>query len=478
MKKVALVLLLGLIGSLPATSMAPQAAEASDKPNILFILTDDLDVATTNRLMGRMPYLRDQVRAQGTAFNRAYVTIPTCCPSRASMLTGQYAHNHTVYTNYPSEHGGAPTFRSTGGDQSTIATWLDEQGYQTILIGKYLNYYDGSYIPPGWDQWIGQIGSPNNDYKYNINGTTWNLDPTKYHDTDVFRNWAANYIRAGAGKNEPFFMYLSVNAPHVPDNGAPRHAKLFRRARIPQPPNFNEANVSDKPPWIRNRPRLNDREIRIITKKYRDRLRSMISVDQMIGRLIGELRASGELNNTYIVFSSDHGFHLGQHRLRNGKGTAYEEDIRVPLYVRGPGVPAGRTLGHKVLGIDFAPTFAELGGAQAPAADTDGRSLVPLLGGTPPPSDAWRESFMVELFDADADWIHPFSTLRTDRYSYIEYNNGERELYDMYADPYQLNSLHRSPGHQALIAEFHTRLEALKSCSGQVSCKAAESGTP
>jgi N-acetylglucosamine-6-sulfatase len=461
--KTALVIFVVLASS-SLTASTVREAPPSERPNILFILTDDLD-ARSARLM---PRLEEFVAARGVTFKNAFVTTSQCCPSRASILTGKYAHNHTVYHNDPPE-GGAPKFFSSDEHASTVATWLDEQDYETILIGKYLNYYDGTYVPPGWDEWRGQLGR-NNDYEYNVNGTVRYRNPEKYHDTDVFSGWATDYVRRSAGEERPFFMYLALNAPHGPDDGAPRDEEEFSRARLPRPPSFAEEDVSDKPRWIRRLPPLNDADIKRLTESHRERLRSLSSADQMIERLIVELREAGELKNTYIFFTSDNGYHLGQHRLDKGKATAYEEDIRVPLYVRGPGVPAGRTLGHKVLNVDFAPTVAELGGTRAPA-ESDGRSFVPLLGATPPPAGSWRESFLVEFFKH-----HPYAALRTGKYTYVEYDDGARELYDLEADPYQLNSLHASPDHQALMETLHARLEKLKACSGRASCKAAEGG--
>jgi N-acetylglucosamine-6-sulfatase len=462
LRKLMIVVIILGFAIFPAASMAPQQAEAATRPNILFILTDDLD----SRGDARMDNLRRLMKRRGTTFKNAFVTTSQCCPSRASILTGQYVHNHTIFTN----PGAARKFRSTREDRSTVATWLNRRGYKTIFIGKYLNGYRGTYIPPGWDRWEAQQAG--SKHKLNVNGTIKSFD-SQLHVTDLFSDRAVRYIRNGAGKGGPLFMYLSVNAPHSPDDGAPRHEKRYKDVRLPRPPNFNERDVSDKPAYIRNLSRLSRSDIRELTHRHRDRLRSMLTADDMIGRLISELRKSGELKETYIVFTSDNGYHLGQHRLKVGKGRAYEEDIRIPLYVRGPTVPAGRKLTHKVLNIDFAPTFAKLGEAQIPAA-TDGRSFVALLRKTaPPPADSWRESFLVEFFHS-----RTYKALRTGRYSYVEYDNGEKELYDLKADPYQLESLHHSQERQVLMDRFHTRLKALKNCSGQLSCKTAEGAAP
>lgn len=444
-----------------------EVTPAGDRPNILFVITDDLDAQS----VGRMPKLERWMMDGGTTFDRAFATSTACCPSRASFLTGKYVHNHTVYTNSPNKDGAAPKFRSSGGDRSTIATWLDDRGYETVLIGKYLNYYDGSYVPPGWDEWRGQMGR-NNDHEYNINGAVEGFDPDTYNDTELFGDWAADFIRGGAGEEAPFFMYLSVNAPHGPYDGVPRHDDAFADTELPRTPSFDEEAVDDKPGWVRKKPPLDGSDVERLTQQHRERLRSLLTVDDMLARLLTQLRETGELEDTYVVFTSDHGYHLGQHRLSAGKSTAYEEDISIPLIVRGPGVPEGRTLDHMVLNTDFAPAFAELGGAPAPT-DTDGRSFVPLLDDSPPPVDGWRESFLVEYFQK-----HPYAALRTERYSYVEYDNGERELYDLRDDPYQLESLDASPEHRDLTKDLHTRLEALKACSGQASCEAAENAAP
>jgi arylsulfatase A-like enzyme len=461
-----LITLLLIIGFSLSTSQADESlAQTKNRPNIVFILTDDLDVESTTHT----PEIDALLAERGTKFKRAFVTTPSCCPSRSSILTGKYVHNHTVYTNL-APRGGASKFRSSGEEKSTIATRLNGLGYETVLIGKYLNEYDGTYVPPGWDEWRGQLQSM---YKYNVNGKIKSFDPKGRYYTKLMGDWATAYIHRNAPKERPFFMYLSVKVPHLPATPEPRYENAFSRRKAPRPPSFNEADVSDKPAGIRNLPRLSRKKIAGIDEHYRDRLRTMLSVGDMVARLTNELRANGELDNTYIVFTSDHGYHTGQHRLIPGKGKPYEEDIRVPLIVRGPGVPANRTLKHTVLNIDFAPTFARLGGGQIPAI-MDGRSFAPLLRSSSTPlTSSWRQSFLVEYFNK-----HPYSALHTGKYSYVEYPSGERELYDLTEDPYQLTSLHESSDQQARMTSFHTRLKALKNCSGQDSCKVAESDVP
>ena len=234
-------------------------------------------------------------------------------------------------------------FRALGHERSTIATWLDEAGYDTILAGKYLNRYDDTtHVPRGWDRWNGYLGTYYGDtYRINENGTIKTYNQSQIHDTDLFANKAEAFIRNTAG-GAPFFMHLSPNAPHAPAHYAKRHANMFSNQPLPKPPSFNERDVSDKPGWVRDKPRLSSTQVSDMTQFYRQRLRALQSVDEMVGRLVGVLRGTGQLSNTYIVFTSDNDFHLGVHRLGvhslGEKASAYEEAIRVPLLVRGPGV--------------------------------------------------------------------------------------------------------------------------------------------
>jgi N-acetylglucosamine-6-sulfatase len=350
-------------------------AQERARPNIILILTDDLDAKPGS--ISRMPYLRRYLINQGTTLDNAFVTTSLCCPSRATTLRAQYSHNHKILTNQ-APLGGAKRFKSLGRDKSTVATWLDGGGYRTVQIGKYLNGYKGPYKPPGWDEFYGPGG-----YKAH----------NAYH-TDYYARKAAGFIRGMKGERKPFFMYLATKAPHSPAKPAPRHADAFPGVTAPRPPSFNEEDVSDKPVWVRKKPLLTSTQIHDIDKLYRNRLRSMLAVDEMIKRLINSLKDSGKLRNTYIVFTSDNGHLLGEHRKAQGKWSAYEEDIRVPLIVRGPGVPEGRVRPHMVLNNDLGPTFAQLARVSPPSF-VDGRSFVPLLKNSPPPPSNWRSAFLV-----------------------------------------------------------------------------------
>jgi N-acetylglucosamine-6-sulfatase len=332
----------------------------------------------------------------------------------------------------------------------------------------------------------------------------------------VLADRAVDYVgRPGGGSpslfkpHKPFFMWLGTTAPHAPADPAPRHEEALADVPLPRPPSFDEADVSDKQAWVADNPELNSEQIARAEELYRKRLQSMLAVDEMIGRLVKALEESGELDNTYLVFTSDNGFHLGQHRLTAGKWTAYEEDIRVPLIVRGPGVPENQTLDHLVLNNDLAPTFADLAGAEIPPF-VDGRSLAPLLSDNPPPARDWRQAFLVEAMAEAADVpesvsddeVIPLLTgdtqpsedqrrsspldqaplenagrpglqaVRTQDHLYVEYETGESELYDLREDPYQLDNFYEDAGLDVLW-RYEGWLEALRDCAGE-ECRAAE----
>jgi len=226
--------------------------------------------------------------------------------------------------------------------------------------------------------------------------------------------------------------------------------------------------VSDKPAWVREMNPLSPREIERLDQLYRDRLRTLLAVDEMVQHVVGTLEQAGVLDNTYIFFTSDNGFQMGEHRFPHGKDSPYEESILVPLVVRGPGVPAGRVLTHLVSNVDLAPTFAEMARASA-SADVDGQSLLPLLGSSPPAAESWRRDVLVEHFARQRSGIPAFEELRTPTIAYIEYDDGNNELYDMRTDPYQLDN---GFGHAsaATIEALSGRLAVLKKCRA-ASCR-------
>jgi arylsulfatase A-like enzyme len=265
-------------------------------------------------------------------------------------------------------------------------------------------------------------------------------------------------------------MWLGTQAPHKPAIPPPRYADRFPDAVAPRPPSFDEADISDKPGWVRQKAPLTSAEISGLNTFYRNRLRSMMAVDDLVGKVVDSLRYSGKLSNTYIVFTSDNGMSMGEHGRDVGKWSAYEEDMKVPLIVRGPNVPEGVKRTHTVLNNDFAPTFAQLGRVSVPSF-VDGRSFVPLLRSGPPAPSNWRSAFLEEAV-ANAVDRPAFKAVRTHKHLWVEYANGERELYDLRRDPHQLQS--RSPkDNQRLVRGLNNQLDRLATCKGE-GCRAAE----
>lgn len=479
---VGLLILAGLRFAVGRQDSSPDQG-AGSRPNILFILTDDMRASD----LQHMPNARNLLEKQGVKFTNAGVTRPLCCPSRATMLRGQYAHNHNVWVNVPPA-GGFQKFHDQELQNSTTATWLDDAGYDTILIGKYLNGYglhsddhsiSSTYMPPGWDQWhswVGRYRHTDTEYDINENGRVATYHRSDIQETDLYARTAERFMRQTAG-GAPFFMYLAPNVPHYPAYYAPRHADMFSDERMPRTPSFDEGDVSDKPAWARNKPLLGSTQVSGMTELYRDRLRALQSVDEMVARLVRTLKDTGELSNTYIVFTSDNGLQIGEHRLR-AKGTAYEETVHVPLLVRGPGVPQGATRAQMVLNNDFAPTFADLSGAKVPSS-VDGRSLEPLLGPNPPVP--WRSAFLIEHRRSAEETpgvraIPDYNAVRTSRHLYVEYpTTGEKELYDLKTDPYELSNIYATAS-PTLLSDLQTRLGALENCAG-AECERAENGS-
>ena len=353
-------------------SQAEEAETLTNQPNIVFILADDLDLAS----IGKMPQINALLAKEGASFEEASVSYPICCPARATILTGLYSHNHDVRGN-KRPVGGFEKFRDEGLEEDTIPARLQEEGYQTALIGKYLNGYgadDPTHVPPGWDEWYAKLGRYEYyDYEMNENGevVSYGSEEEDYL-TDVLSGQATDFVRRAATEEDPFFAYVAPTTPHSPSAHAERHEGAFADEEAPRSPSFDEEDVSDKPSWIQDLDPISEKEDSRIDNRSRERLEAMLAVDEMVGSLVEELEAAGELENTYIFFTSDNGFHLGTHRLGHGKKTPYEEAARVPLFVRGPGVPAGSSVEELVLNTDLAPTFAELAGVSYPA---DGRSI-------------------------------------------------------------------------------------------------------
>jgi arylsulfatase A-like enzyme len=452
-------------------------AQAAERPNIIFILTDDQDAESIRY----MPTVQRELVQKGTTFENGILTLTECCPSRATMLRGQYAHNHRIGLGAKPN---ALTFRRHGLETSTVATWLNRAGYRTGLVGKYLNGYDHRYVPRGWDRWYANVGEPVWSECLNENGQERCYGGK--HPDAVLADKAEGFVRSSKGGSDPLFLWLAFGAPHNPAPHMHQDRNKFSSVPLPKSPSFNERDVSDKPAWVRNKPQLKGEEIKKMTGFYRDRLRSLQTVDRAVGRLVDALDDTGRLENTYIVFWTDNGHHMGEHRLgafkgTPGKTTPYVEDTRVPLVVRGPGVPHAERP-ELVLNTDIAPTFAALGGTQ-PDDFVDGRSFAPLLeGGTP---NDWRTTALIEnrrskklrrpayagLIAEDSGSDAPKDT------AYVEYDGGDRELYDLADDPYQLENAFAQdpPPDRDLVAGLEQRLDDLRHCRA-TACFDAENG--
>jgi arylsulfatase A-like enzyme len=448
---------------------------------------------------------------RGTELDQTFVPTALCCPSRASLLTGQYPHNHGVYTVAP-PWGAYPRVLERDLESANLATALHDGGYRTALVGKYFNGYPGANdparVPTGWDDWaVPDLsgGYAQFDYEINDNGKlhTYGHAAADYLG-DQLAHRADDFLAESTRTGQPFFLLYAPISPHRPATPAPRHAGYFQKAKAPRGGSFDEADVSDKPSHVASLTRLSPQEISDLDELYRRRERSLVALDESVELLMTRLAKSGALGNTYVFFSSDNGFHLGQHRLRPAKATAYEEDVRVPLVVVGPGVPARQRLHHLVSGIDLAPTIAEFAGVSLQLA-VDGRSIVPLLGRSAPAPDAFRREVLLQLgpyganlsstsaaraasarftlrdflatpnrlaLEETAAPAITYRALRTSRYKYVEYASGERELYDLASDPHELRNLAGKVEASSLVP-WEQALAELASCAGD-GCRVAD----
>lgn len=479
-------------------------------------MVDDLDAALTSTMLqaGLAPNLKTHFADRGVTFRQMFCTTPVCTPSRATLLTGRYAHNHGVARN-ESPFGGVTALN----DSSTIATWLQTSGYQTGHAGKYLSGYgrsdanrdgvfnvaDTQYVPPGWNQWFGLL-DPYDTRMYqfvaNENGvvSAAGTAPADYQ-TDVIRQKANLFLDRfkTADDPAPFFLSVAPTAPHqevypgLPVanysdawnwtiRAAPRHVGTVLLP-LPQPPSFNEADLSDKPAWMQLRPALNADDITNLTRQYRDRAASLRAVDDLLGSLVAKLTELGELERTVLIFTSDNGFFHGEHRLPQ-KLTAHEESIRLPLIVAAPWLRKAEA-NQLIVNTDLAPTILEMAGASAGSA-MDGTSFAPLL--RDPGRAVWRKRFLIERWPGAASIFElpgyyairtGFSAPEAPNSTLIHYVDGSREHYDLNLDPYQLSSLHSAtaPLRAQQRAGLTWWLARLIGCAG-VACRDAEFHPP
>jgi N-acetylglucosamine-6-sulfatase len=494
---------------------AVRESEGQPPYNVVFILTDDQSASE----MAALPNVQSLISAQGVSLRRAYIPYPLCCPSRAALLSGDYMHNNGVRGNVP-PYGGWERFQPR--EDNSLATWMDDESYYTVHIGKYMNGYPTGLapeqaVPPGWDEWYGKLSEGPLYFNYQLIEQTDPLDTPELafygdqvseYQTDVFRDKAVSFIDTAGPAETPFMMNLWFNAPHAPFEPAPRHLFSESGAPLPKLPGFNEKNMRDKPKWLRkqSRRRLSKSLRKLINNERRRRAEQLRSVDEGVRQVITELAAEGVLEDTYVIFMSDNGYFRGEHRIAGGKFLAYEPSARVPLLIRGPGIPAGATSDELVSGIDIPQTILDIAGVTRP--EIDGRSILPFAenparrtsrpllieadtgpgqgnAGVDPAeaSAAKKRTLKARLAGkkgvgnldqekspvksvANGNFAPAYRAIRSERYLYVLYANGQSELYDMWRDPAQLKSLSRDRRYRFVRKWLYGQMIALAGCNG------------
>jgi N-acetylglucosamine-6-sulfatase len=487
-------------GGLPEAPAVVRAV-ATGRPNIVLIQTDDQTYKQLTRRV--MPNTKRLLSRRGTRFTDYVASTAQCCPSRASLLTGQYAHNHGVTSN----NVGYPGLVD---EDNVLPVWLRRAGYWTIHVGKFLNGYErsvepDSVVPPGWDEWHSVLGS-REYYRYDlyVNGRVIHHGSRRRDNvTHVLNHKAATLIKRYAARPQPFYLQLDARAPHDSRQRDPfghcgrepipeaRDEKLFANEPLPRPSSFNEDDMTDKPPFISAAPKLGKVDRALVKKHWRCALESLAGVDRGVAAIFDAVRAARELRQTVFMFVSDNGQFYGEHRLKTGKVLPYEEALRMPLLIRAPkrywdGASRVKKVGRQVGNIDLAPTILDFADAQpcAGAGDCrtmDGRSLVPLL----TRSGEWPggRGLLVEYRVADAGRYATcdFAGIRTGDDLYVRHSRvvdpetgqcvptDQRERYDLKQDLPELYNLcpggHRCPTDRRQ-AELEALLGELRNCAG------------
>jgi len=466
-----------------AAAVAPGAQAAADRHNIVVIMTDDQDF----RSMWAMPQTRKLLAKRGTTFRQALVSLPLCCPSRATYYTGQYAHNHDVRWN---------TFPLGGYDKlrqdEVLPLWLQRAGYRTIHIGKYLNQTgerNPTEVPRGWSDYMGGVDPSTYDYygmTLNHNGKLVTYPRNdRHYSTDVYARLARKAIADATRRGGPFFLSVAPNAPHTvsvksnaeiegtPALAPPRYRKRFADLTFPHYPNFNEVDISDKPDWMPTIfPPLTAKQERELAAHYRGRMGAVRGVDDLVAGVVRALDQAGVLGSTDILFTSDNGWMLGEHRLVDPKTEddrasgvkyfAYEGASRVPLIAAGPDFPRGRVVDGPVVNADLAPTIAQIAGA-TPGLAPDGRSLVPVAQN---PALVAGRGVLLEGFENPRS-APAYTSIRTQRYRLDVQFDGVEQLYDLERDPWELQSVHADPRYARIKATLAAGLERLRTCAGE-----------
>ncbi len=464
----------------------------------MFVLTDDLSM----NLLRFMPQVQ-ALQARGLTFDNYFVSDSLCCPSRSSIFTGNLPHDTGVFTNAGLD-GGIGAFYAHDNEQKSFNVALRAAGYRTAMMGKYLNGYlqgplrspvPSTYVPPGWDQWdVPGYAYSEYNYTLNENGRLVHFGhrPANYL-TDVLARKGARFVTDSAAQGMPFFLELATFAPHDPYTPARRDVHAFPGLQAPRPPNFDTL-PTNPPQWLANHPPLSHRRIALINRVFRRRVQSVQAVDDMLKKIELALSASGQLRNTYVVFSSDNGLHTGEYRLNPGKLTAFDTDIHVPLVVAGPGVAPGGSTPAMAENIDLAKTFEAIGQTTMPS---DGHSLLGVMrggaaGGVGGIPAAWRNAILVEHHGPDLNGGYgndpdaqnrlsgnppTYEAMRTPDFVYVEYRGDEREFYDLRSDPFELHNVAATlSGTQ--LAQLHDELTGLENCHTGEACWAASHVAP
>jgi arylsulfatase A-like enzyme len=461
---------------------APPSAAARPSPptaikNIVLILADDLDVATFEQV--------DRLKAlhqQGLTLRNMVVTDSLCCPSRASILRSQYVHNHGVLSNLVGSGGGWATFSAKGDEADCLPVWLHAAGVQTAYIGKYLNGYgedgDPTAIPAGWDRWFVPTTKSGmyRGYGYTVNDNgglkTYAVGKNDFLP-DVVTGQSVAFLQTA---RSPFYLQINSTSPHDPAPVAPRHQGSNKSASIPRTKTFN-VQGANAAPWRSDRKHMSDKKVAQLDAYWRQRVQATESIADTVDAVTQTLRQRGLLDSTLIVVTSDNGFHAVSRRLTPGKRTPYREDTVVPTILIGPGITPGTTSNAMTSMIDLAPTFAELLGAQAPTW-IDGRSLTPLFAGDTGVS--WRTGVASESLgrstfgDPDFQTVKPpkYESLRTQKWLYVEYEDGTRELFDLKSDRAEVDNVVTSTPPD-VVAALSEHLHALATCAADT-CRTAD----
>ena len=413
----------------------------------MLVLSDDQRSDT----LSVMPNVRTMLAARGTTYTRAMVPTSLCCPSRATILTGLYAHTSRMYGNGDVggvRYGGWPRFRQLGLEAKTLGPALKAQGYRTGLIGKYLNYFGRyaptGYVPPGWDTFAALMSNHGSYYGYRLSdGTSYGRSPEAY-STDVLSTRATDFITTTPA-DQPLFLYFAPFGPHAPYLPAPRHLGVLDGQLTPYLSGTLHQPLRSMPRWMARRDHFTQAEVNLTRQRQ---LETLMSVDDAVGSIARALEQTGRDRDTLFIFTSDNGYFWGEHRII-GKDTPYRQSTAVPMVMRWDGhTPANTTNGRIVLNVDLANTIARAAGARMP---TDGLDIL---------GSATRTGFPLE---AMRGYNHrpAYCGYRTVHRMYVQWATGEEELYDYRSDPAERFNLANKPD----FAKVKARMRALAKSS-------------